>query len=208
MRTAVALGILIALGGSAEIIDRVAVIVGERVITESEILRQVRITALLNGQKPEFGPESRRETADRLVEQTLIRKELESSRFMPSPAAAKEITDQVTKRFGGIDGFREAVRQNSLTEAEVREAIAWQATFLEFVAARFRPAIQISDAEIKDYYENEVAVRPGEAKPALEAVRAEIESILTDRHVDNALDRWLGGARTQTQIRYKDEVFR
>ena len=47
--------ILIAcLAVAAEIIDRIAVTVDNRVITESEIMRQIRITAFLNGKQPVF----------------------------------------------------------------------------------------------------------------------------------------------------------
>src|SRR6476660_4088835 len=51
----------------AEIIDRIAVVVGNRVITESEILREIRLTALLNDEPLDFSAVSKRKTADRLV---------------------------------------------------------------------------------------------------------------------------------------------
>src|SRR5262249_49424474 len=66
-------GVLVLCAGRAEIIDRVAVVVGNRVITESEILREVRLTAFLNGAPLDFSAASKRKTAERLVEQRLIR---------------------------------------------------------------------------------------------------------------------------------------
>ena len=44
----------------AEIIDRVAVVVGKRVITESEIVREIRLTAFLNGAPLDFSAASKR----------------------------------------------------------------------------------------------------------------------------------------------------
>ena len=38
----------------AVIIDRVAVSVGNRVITESDIVREIRVTAFLNGAEPDL----------------------------------------------------------------------------------------------------------------------------------------------------------
>ncbi len=70
----------------AETIDRIAVSVGNLVITASELDRQIRATAFLNGKPPDFSPASKRATADRMVEQTLIRRELESGHY-PLPAA-------------------------------------------------------------------------------------------------------------------------
>src|SRR4051795_2405586 len=59
-----------------EIIDRIAVSVDRTVITESEVIRQIRITALLNGEQPDLSAANRRETAERLVEQALMRREI------------------------------------------------------------------------------------------------------------------------------------
>ncbi|HYP13426.1 MAG TPA: hypothetical protein VEQ63_05855 [Bryobacteraceae bacterium] len=191
----------------ADIIDRIAVVVGERVITESEIVRQIRITAFINGEKAVVDPERKRAAADRLVEQALLRRELESSRLEPSAGAAKDLQEQIVKRYASTAAYQQALKDYSITEDEVRQATAWQASILEFVAARFRPAVQISEAELRDYYQQEVVPKAGGQKPDFEDVRVQIESILTDQRVDNALDRWLGGARTQTRIRFRNEVF-
>ena len=64
----------------------------------------------------------------------------------------------------------------------------------------------LSEEEIREYYEAEVAIRPN--PPPFDQVKAEIETVLTEQRVNAALDRWLGQARTQTQIRYRQEVFR
>ena len=73
---------LAALAGRAEIIDRIAVSVGNRVITESDLDREIRVTAFLNDQKPDFSPENKRRTAERLVDQRLMRTELDMSRYL------------------------------------------------------------------------------------------------------------------------------
>ena len=89
----VALTLLLACIAGAEIIDRVAVTVDKRVITESEIVRQIRITAFLNNEQPDFSASSKRVTADRLVEQVLIRRELESTRYSaPAPVRPRLVT--------------------------------------------------------------------------------------------------------------------
>ena len=68
----------------AEIIDRIAVSVGNQAITISDLDREIRVTAFLNRTPPDFSPAARRATADRMVEQRLILRELENSRY-PSP---------------------------------------------------------------------------------------------------------------------------
>src|SRR5262245_7837713 len=84
---------------AGEVIDRIAVSVNNRVITESEILRQIRITAFMNGEKPDFSAENKRRTADRLVEQALIRHEIETSRYITVPASSKAQYEQMRQRY-------------------------------------------------------------------------------------------------------------
>lgn len=85
---AICLAGLLAAGAGAAIIDRIAVSVGSRVITETDLDREIRITALLNNAKPDFSPANKRTTAERMVDQALIRSELETSRY-PMPSGGK-----------------------------------------------------------------------------------------------------------------------
>jgi hypothetical protein len=194
---------------AGEIIDRIAVTINNGVITESEILRQIRITAFLQDEKPDFSAESRRRTADRLVEQALIRREIETSRYITAPASPKALYDHLRQRYKGESEYARALKEYGITDEDIRQAIEWQLTLLEFVSVRFRPGIQLTEADLKDYYDTEIApkVAVSGEKLSFEDAREKIEEILTQQRVDNALDRWLGQVRTQTRIRYRREVF-
>lgn len=203
------LACLLVLRANADLIDRVAVAVENAVITESEILRQIRLTAFLNGQKPDFSSDAKRTTAERLVEQALIRREIGLSRYLPDSAENKpDLYAQFREKFGSDAAWNAALREYNITDAEVRDAFRWQVTLLDFIDQRFRPGIQVSDEDIRDYYDTQVA-KPTtpEAAPSFEESRARIEQILTEERVNSALDRWLGQARTQLRIRYKEEAF-
>jgi hypothetical protein len=209
MRKVLSLLLLVAAVSShAEIIDRIAVTVANRVVTESEIYRQIRITAFLNGEKPDFSEENKRRTADRLVEQELIRREIETTRYISAEADSEPLYQKFRKQYKDDVAYHRALAEYSVTDEDVKEAFEWQATFLEFVAARFRPGVQLTDAELKEYYDAELAPKLAAAgeKSSFEEAKKDVESILTQRRVDNALDRWLGQARTQTRIRYHREV--
>jgi hypothetical protein len=73
---------------AADIIDRIAVSVGAQVITASDLDREIRVSAFLQGSVPDFSPAARRATADRMVDQKLIHHELETSRY-PVPQASE-----------------------------------------------------------------------------------------------------------------------
>ncbi|MEI9976953.1 MAG: hypothetical protein WDO73_35815 [Ignavibacteriota bacterium] len=55
--------LLVAVGLHAEIIDRIAVSVGNQAITTSDVDREIRVTAFLNRSEPDFTPAGRRATA-------------------------------------------------------------------------------------------------------------------------------------------------
>ncbi|MBC7928664.1 MAG: hypothetical protein H7039_23725 [Bryobacteraceae bacterium] len=193
----------------AEVIDRVAVSMENRIITSSEVVRQVRITALLNGTEPDLGASSRREAAERLVDQTLIRREISTSNYVPDAAVhSKQMYAEFRKRFSSEEQYRGSLAKYRLTDADVREAFDWQATFLDFIEVRFRPGVTIPQDELQAFYNEQFsAASSPEAKMSFDEARPRIEVLLMQQRVDNALDRWLGQVRTQTRIRYRDEAF-
>jgi glycine betaine/choline ABC-type transport system substrate-binding protein len=139
MRKALPVLLVAAAFACAEIIDRIAVTVNSRVITESEILRQIRLTAFLNAEKPDFSAQSKRRTADRLVEQALVRREIETTRYITSSGTSKPLYDEIRKRYKDEAAYRRALAEYGIEDQDVRNALDWQATLLEFVSVRFRP---------------------------------------------------------------------
>ena len=197
----------------AEIIDRVAVSVGTRVITTSDIEREIRVSSLQNRAKPEFTPDVRRATSDRLIEQTLVRIELESSSYRsPDPAEVEPVLAQFKKEhFKNEEEYQAALKEYGLTEQAVKDALLWQGSLLLFVAERFRPAIQVDEQEIQQYFEKEVApaaraARPGQ-EPSLEEYRDQIEETITGKRVDQEMDKWLMDAKRRTLIFVHPEAF-
>jgi peptidyl-prolyl cis-trans isomerase SurA len=205
--------LLIALSASAAIIDRIAVSVGNRVITTSDLDREVRVTAFLNGSKPDFSASAKRATAARLVEQKLIRNELETSRYpLPSPSEVEPELQQFKQKFYPEDGaYQRALAEYGITDDDVRAELLWQRSLLLFIDIRFRPGVQITDQEIQDYFEKTVAPAARLAHPGqpvtLDQYRDEIQQKLTGERVDQDLDRWLEQVRRRTQIVYHAEVF-
>jgi hypothetical protein len=189
----------------AEIIDRIAVSVGNSVITTSDIEREIRVTAFLNREQPDLSPESRRTTAERLIDQTLVRREMELSRY-PQPAP-EEIESQWQILRKGRDPAAAG-----LSDDEIRKELVWQLTFLRFVEVRFRPGVQVTDQEVKEYFERAIkpvlqASQPN-AEINLDDYRQQIEQTLSARRADEELEVWLKEARKRTEIVFHDEVFR
>lgn len=196
----------------ADIIDRMAISVGNQVITESQIDEEVRVTAFLNNEKADLSVEQRKKAADRLVDQALVKREMDVSRYpVPALSDADSAVKDIQSHYPGPAAFEQALQNHGITEAQLREHLWWQLTVLRFVDYRFRPGIEISDSEVQAYYQQQVSKweKQGVSTiPSLSDQRAEIEEILTERQVDQNLDHWLAESRKQVPIRYLDEALR
>jgi hypothetical protein len=202
-------------GGRAEIIDRVAMIVGDRVITQSEMLLQMRVAAFLNGNPVDLSAAERRNAAERLIAQTLIRREMDLSRYPPADmpeADAALAALRKEPRFDTDEKFAAELARYGISEEDVRQQLLWQLTLLRFIELRFRPALAVTESELQDYYTKQFVPRWKKlttgAAPSFEDSRAEIEKAVGDRMLDDALERWLKQARAQTMLRFREEVFR
>jgi peptidyl-prolyl cis-trans isomerase SurA len=213
VRLTLALNFALALTAT-EIVDRIAVSVGNSVIAESEIRHQLKVRAFIEGVPLSLDGESKRAAADRLIEQTLIRREMQAARYAPpDPALAKALVASLkASRFPGDSAAFEAeLRRARLSEADLESAFLWQLTVLRFVEFRFRPGIQIPAEEIREYYEQKFLpawkARTTDPPPTLEGAEKTCEDALVQERIDNQLDRWISLSRTQTTIQYREEVF-
>jgi len=206
-------GLAAAAGARGEIIDRIAVSVGNRVITEMDLDREIRLTAFLNNGKPDFSPANKRETAERMVDQTLVRSELEASRYLPPSAADTEAALAEEKaRFGTDAAYRHALAQYGVSEEDLKARLVWQLTLLRFIDVRFRPGIQIGDEEIRKYFDQHMraglaAAHPG-LTPSVDEHRAGILQKLISQAADQQVEQWLKESRRRTRIQFHEEIFR
>ena len=155
----------------AEVIDRIAIVVGRQVITASQIDTEVRVTAFLSGQsKPAVTDTLKSEAAARLIEQTLVRREIELTRFpTPKSEETKPLFEQAMRIHG--DNFASALREAGLSEDDLNQHLLWQLTLLRFVQYRFQPSVSVADNEIRDLYNQESARLRGGSRTFAEPER-------------------------------------
>jgi hypothetical protein len=216
MRRALSISICLAgwmLAAHAEILDRIAVSVGNRVITETDLAREIRLTAFLNGQKPDFGPENKRQTAERLVDQLLMRADLDVSRSLLPSAEESEIElKEVKQRFADEAAYRRALAEYGITEEDLRARLKWQLTLVRFIDIRFRAGVQISDEDVRNYFNEHLRPTLEKSHPgqpiSLDDYRENIERTLGSEAANQQAEQWLRRARNRTRIVYHDEVFR
>jgi DNA-binding transcriptional ArsR family regulator len=198
----------LALAVSAEVVDRLAIAVGHEAITELQLDEEIRVAAFLNHQPIIRDIGTRRAAADRLVQQLLVRREMEVSRYpLPGEEDVSKYFDQVRAGFRSVAEFDQTLGGYGLTESTLRDHLALQLTTLRFIEFRFQPEIDISEAEIRTSYEREIAswtTAHSGAPPSLEASRGSIRKALTEERIDRALDAWLQERRRRVHIVYVD----
>jgi hypothetical protein len=182
---------LMALAAAAGVVDRVAVVVDGAVITESEVLDELRLTEFLNSQPVDTGPEQRRAAAERLVDQQLIRKEMQIGHY-PEPSAAESDAMLQTFRqqhFPTTAAFRAALEKYGITEDHLKRRLLWQVTAMRFTDIRFRPGIAGSPEQTADRVSAGATVPPSGAD------------------VDQQMNAWLQEARNAIRITFKTGAF-
>jgi len=205
--------LLVAAGARAEIIDRIAVSVGNRVIAESDLHREIRVAAFLDGVKPDFSPAGQRATAGRMVEQVLIRSELETSRYpVPSAAEVAPLLQALKKeRFPKDGDYQRALADYGIADQDVQDLLLWQRTLLLFIEMRFQSGVQVTGPDIQDYFDKVVKPAAEAAHPGqpigLEDYRDQIERTIAGQRADREMNTWLTEARNRTAIVFHDEAF-
>jgi hypothetical protein len=205
----------IAMVAGAEVVDRLAVSVGPEVITEQQILLHLRIAGFLNAEPVKLGPVEKRQAAQKLIELALIRIEMKNNRYpLPTEEAVNGMLSEIARqRFGGsTENLKKGMATARLPEAEVREYLRWQLAVLSFIEFRFRPGVQITEEEMRDYYEFDfkadfAKTNPGRRVPSYGDARRGIEELITQQRIDNLLDRWLNQTESTTRVRWVEKVF-
>ena len=170
----------------AVIVDRIAVVVAGRPIKTSDVERDARITQLLNEEPLDLSAAARKRAAERLIDQMIIRREIEVAGYAPAdPKDAARLLAELKKQRPNLQA---ALKRFAVTEERLRAQLQWQLTVLQFIEQRFRPGVLITDEEIQ--------LQAG-ARPLTPALRRGIEDKIAGERVNEQFDAWLKQAREQ-----------
>lgn len=196
LRWTILAAIACCLTAHAEIYDRVAIVVGKQIVKDSDIDRDIRITSFLNGEQPVFGPASRKQAGNRLIDQALIREQIRSGEFpMASRSESDLLLDQIKKdRFPTDADYKRSLAHWGISESELRDRLLWQLTALRFIDARFRPAAVVTDEEITQYQET----HSGQPQPT-------VQQTLEGERITKLLNEWLDQGRKEIRIDYLEK---
>jgi peptidyl-prolyl cis-trans isomerase SurA len=200
-----------AAGQGTVTLDRIAVIVGNHVIKTSDIDRDLRLTAFLNRQPRDRGAMAKKQSAERLIDQELIRDEIANGSYRrPAEQEAESLETQlVGNRFGGSDkALDKELAQYDLTREQLSVRLLWQLTVLRFIDQRFRAGVLVTDADVQQYVQQHMAeLRRENPGASSEVLDSKARDILEGDEVNQTFTDWLEQARKRTRIEYKQEAF-
>jgi len=203
-----------------EVLDRVVAVVNGHPILASEWDEAARYECFLNQRAVgEMTALERQATLQRMVDQRLMEAEmkLEGSRPAREEEIGRKIADvrqqilqnrnSSTNNAAEADrAWQAALTQYGFTQAEVEEHIARDLDLLRFVDRRFRPTIQIEPSDIEKYYRETLMPqlqKAGAPDPPLADVSTQIRELLTQKALDEQLNRWLQTLRQQGKIQMR-----
>jgi len=206
------LAFMTSLLSGAAVIDRIAVIVGKRAIKTSDIDRELRVSSFLNRQPLNESPSARRQVAERLIDQEMVRQDLLNGQYsQPTEKDAGDFLQQFRRdRFGGSETqLRVDLERYGLTEEQLQRYFLWQLTVLRYIDQRFRNGVVVTDEEVAAYYRQHRAELQT-AYPqnnGLEALAPKIRESMTGERIDQAFEEWLAETRRGVQIEYREQAF-
>jgi hypothetical protein len=195
----------------ARVLDRIAVTVEKQLITESEVIRFLRVAAFLDDKPVDLSGPSKRTAAQALVDRALMTMEATESHFtLLSTQDVPPMLQQVKAQYPDQAAYQAALKKYNITEQEVENHLLAGVGALRFADLRFRPEVQVSDQDLRAAYDKFVAGwRASHKEPpaSFEDSRGNLEKLLTDQRTTQSLDQWLETARTEKHVDYREPVF-
>lgn len=195
------LGLTIAsiLLAQAVVVDRIAIVVERRPVKTSDIEMEARLQQFLNGDPLSLTAAARKQAAERLVDQAVIKREIELGAYPSAkPEDVERFREEIKRqRFKSDAAYQQALVHYGISDDQLARRLAWQLAVLNFIERRFRPGVLVTDEEVERYYRQHY---PGAV--TLDSVRGKIEDQIAGERVNEVFERWLGETRTQVKPQY------
>ena len=193
----------------AEIVDRIAAVVGDRVIPRSAALAEARYQAFLNGQEPppeDLDQASLEKIVSQLADQILLEQARAISPFAPPESEETDRRlEEIRKRFPSLQAYQNALARYRLTESEVRQRLSREIDLLAFIDFRLRPQVRLDPSQVESYYREtllpELRRQGQRQEPPLTEVQGRIEEILAQREMNRLLEEWLKDLHSHTKVK-------
>ena len=194
------------------VVDQVIGVVNGDLVLESDVDEERRFEAFEPFSTP--GGFSRDRSIGRLVDRTLILQQakLQPDQLVSTEDASKQL-ESLRKDLPACKqyhcetaaGWEKFVQAQGFTMDELVARWQQRMEILRFIEMRFRSGIEITPAEIKDYYEKTMLPAYEKAHvttpPKLEVISERIQEVLLEQKVSALLSDWLLSLKAQGSVR-------
>ncbi|HKC23615.1 MAG TPA: hypothetical protein VKF32_02680 [Thermoanaerobaculia bacterium] len=187
-------------------LDRIAAVVGDEVILESEVSRLVEVQ-LLSRRPGETDAAYRDRVLAERIDEILREAQLRRTGGLdPDPRDVEARLNELIARVEKDRGvpFDEVLRRARASRQEVTEWIKRGLALETYVRERISPTVKVTEAELKAYYEgpfrSEAKARGLEKLPPFTEVTEEVRELVRERKLNEEIERWTEALRTSTQI--------
>ncbi len=192
--------------GPAVLVDRIAAVVGDEIVLESEVQKLVAVRFLEHK-----GGESDAAYRDRVLDERIVdllreRQLRRTSGFEPKPEEVEARVAALEARLAKERGIPAAAALAAAGTTR-EELAAWVRRGLaldSYVKERLAPGLKLTEADLRAYYEStfrEAAKKRGLADvPPFEDVREEIREVVREIKLNAEIERWTLQLRNETRV--------
>ena len=195
---------------SGIVADQVIGVVNGDLILESDVNEERRFEAFEPFTAP--GAFSRDRAISRLIDRTLV---LQQAKLQPDQVVTTTQAEAqlqtlrkdlpACKNVCETDaGWQKFVADHGFTMPELVERWQQRMEILKFIEMRFRAGIDVTPAEIKDYYEKNMLPEYTKVKatpPKLDVISDRIQEVLLEQRVSSLLSDWLTSLKAEGNVR-------
>ncbi len=197
-------------------VDRIIAIVNGDLVLESDLDEEQRFTRLYPYRIAK-GDSLREQALNRLIDRTLILQQ-EKGLVLPPVTDAAVLKDEqdlradlpecVRRDCKSDAGWKVFLTDKGFTEDELRSRLRLRNQVLRFIEQRFRSGVQITDAQIEEFYRGTMLpeyAKQHVAAPSLTVLRSRIQEVLLQQRVSALLETWLKTLRDSGSVRVLKE---
>jgi hypothetical protein len=185
------------------VVDRIAALVDQQVITVSEVsqMSDIRFFPRPAGQNDD---DYRHSILESLIAQALRYRDVErfGAEDIPKDSIESRLLE-IQKRFASPAEFTATMQRAELTLDEVRTLVKRQLQVEAYIQERFAPMIFISNDEIATYYRgawSQQRRQRGLSIPPLTEVNEEIRTLLKSTRQQEEIDKWTAQLRARANV--------
>jgi parvulin-like peptidyl-prolyl isomerase len=186
----------------SDIIDRIAAIVNDDVVTESEVSAMEKLQLNVSGM-----PKAESALMDRINHHLLIQQIQRQPPPTVTPEMIRDTVESFTREHGGGEELLVFLNSIGMNYEDFENEVREQLSIREFINLRFRPFVNVKIEEAEDYYNN--VYKPefeaeGKTAPRFAESFETIQSVLASSRVLERTKEWLDQLKTEASVYIKE----